>query len=360
MKADLTEYCSVPIEKVDADRGMPFPLYIFLKLNQRLIPLRHANDELYSKKDELFKYNLKELWTPIYFYDRFKSLLEVEPKSEEAKLVADILTNQELPQEVKAEALTALSQDLLSSLHKVTGDSEKDKAEGLKKCKEIADEILTIAAAHNSVYDEAIMMRQSKDEIDHSVAVGSLAVMFAMSLGITDENVLGDIIMACIFHDVGLVHVAPLAREKASSERSKEEEAEYRTHVEKSVDVVRKAKTGINERVFLMVEQHHESYDGSGFPKGLRAEQIDDLSQIVNMANWFDDLTLGNITGTEMPPAEALDSIYETVSSGKSQRINPELLERIFQFMITQKDNFEQKKKDLTKQVEEKALKSVG
>jgi HD-GYP domain-containing protein (c-di-GMP phosphodiesterase class II) len=360
MKADLTEYCSVPIEKVESEKPNPFPLYIHLKLNNRLIPLRHENESLYTKRDDLLKFSLKELWTPIYYYDRFKSLLEVEQKSEEAQLVKELLTNKELTPEVKAQALTALSQDLLSTLHKVTGNSEKDREEGLKKCKEIADEILTVAAAHDSVYDEILTMRQSKEDIEHSVAVGSLAVMFAMSLGMADEAVLADIIMAAIFHDIGLVHVKPAAREKAKIERNKAEEAEYQTHVVKSMEVLKKAKPGINERVFLMVSQHHENYDGSGYPEGLIANQIDDLSQVVNLANWFEDLTLGNITGAPIGPAEALDMIYEANSNGNEKRVSPELMERIFNFMMQQKDDFEQKKADLQKKIEAEAKKAVG
>lgn len=361
MKANLTEFSSVPIEKVESDKGMPFPLYIFLKLNNRLIPLRNENDALYSKRDELLKHNLKELWTPIYYYDRFKQLLEIKPKGEEAQLINDLLTNNTISQEVKAQALTALSQDLLSNIHKVTGDSEKDKQEALQKCKEVADEILTIAAAHDSVYDEILALRQSKEDIEHSVAVGSLAVMFAMSLGMTDENVLADIIMAALFHDIGLVHVAPAAREKPAMERNKDEEKEFQSHVEKSIEVIKKAKTGLNERVFLMVSQHHENYDGSGFPKALRGEQIDELSQVLSMANWFEDLTLGNLTGAVMAPAEALDAIFESAESGGEQRINPEILERIFQFMSEQKDFFETKKAEMRNKVEaqaDKVLKS--
>lgn len=217
-----------------------------------------------------------------------------------------------------------------------------------------------MASAHDSVYDEILTLLQSKEEIDHSVAVGSIGAMFAMSLGITDQTILADLIVAAIFHDIGLVHVSPQARQKSKMERSKSEDADYQSHVDKSIDVLQKSNKGFNQRIFTMVAQHHENYDGSGYPKALSGEQIDEFSQILNLANWFEDLTLGNLTGAPMAPAEALDQIYESSTNGSQQRINPELVERIFQFMVQQKDFFEQKKADAKRKADAEALKLVS
>jgi putative nucleotidyltransferase with HDIG domain len=49
----------------------------------------------------------------------------------------------------------------------------------------------------------------------------------------------------------------------------------------------------IAPEVRLVIEQHHEFHDGSGFPKGLRGSSIFELAAIVGIANLFDGLVAG-------------------------------------------------------------------
>jgi len=375
VKADKSKMFSVSLTSIKFEDGVPFPLFIFLKRNDRFIPIRLPGEALGSEKYQKFlDAQHLELWVPNNFQDAFnayaqylnhtgqpvadlKKIVEgtetlapetpaemaeatapAAPKSEEAALVKDVLMDEELTSEEKAEVLSTVSQDVLRALNQITTRGEPARAEGLKRCKEIADEVLMVAGQSSNIYDEILALRSSQEEIEHSVIVGTVAVMFGMALGFSDEKLLADMAVAAIFHDIGLIKVKPEVMAKKETEWSATERKEYEFHVKASLDLLNESGTGFHPRVLRMVSEHHENYDGSGFPNSLKGMQIDDTSQLLHMANLFDRLCTGKQTGTELAPSEAFDYIYELVQQeGAVQEIKPELVERVFEFMSNEK-----------------------
>jgi HD-GYP domain-containing protein (c-di-GMP phosphodiesterase class II) len=357
----------VDIKKLKAEEGTPFPLFLFLKKNDRFIPIRLPGDALGLQKYEAFlKREHYELWVPNQFQEIFQTyfhyleqqgqktpeLSEVasgavspnvgskEPtaKSEEAKLIKDALEDEDLSREEKAEVLVAVSQDLLRALNQITTRGDAARTEGLKRCKEVADEILRVAAQDSNIYDEILALRNSQEDIEHSVIVGTVATMFGLALGLSDEQLLADLTVGAIFHDIGLVKVKPEILAKPEAKWTAAERQEYEKHVDASVVILKDSGTEFHPRVFRMVLEHHENYDGSGFPKGLKGVAIEETSQLLHLANLFDRLCTGKQTGQEQSPAEAFDYIYEIAQKpGAVQEIRPELVQRIFQFMLSEK-----------------------
>lgn len=367
MKADKQKMFPVSLEKLKAEDGAPFPLFLFLRRNERFIPIRLPGDPIGMKKYETFlrKQHL-ELWVPNNFSDIYKTYLQYQertgnpvstmdevvaaagmalgtaspapPKSEEAVIVADVLSDEDLSPEEKAEVLSAVSQDMMRALNQITTRGAEARAEGLKRCKEIADEILTVAGKNSNIYDEILALRNSQEDIEHSVLVGTMAAMFGMALGYSDETLLADLTVAAIFHDIGLVRVKPEVMAKHELKWNAEERTEYQRHVEASVEILRESGADFHPRVYRMIEQHHERYDGKGFPHALKGAEVEETSGIIHLANLFDRLCTGKQTGTELSPAEAFDSIYEGNSEeGMTPAVQPELVARVFQFMLTEK-----------------------
>ncbi|MGZ3651960.1 MAG: HD-GYP domain-containing protein [Bdellovibrionota bacterium] len=375
MKADKSKMFPVSLEKLRAEDGAPFPLFLFLRRNERFIPIRLPGDPIGMKKYETFlrKQHL-ELWVPNNFQDIFKTYLEYQErtgnpvqtiaqvaalaestpagastssaapkkKSEEAAIVGDALTDEDLTSEEKAEVLSAVSQDMMRALNQITTRGKEARAEGLKRCKEIADEILTVAGKNSNIYDEILALRNSQEDIEHSVLVGTMAAMFGMAVGYTDEALLADLTVSAIFHDIGLVRVKPDVMAKHEMKWTPEERKEYQRHVDASVVILQESGAEFHPRVYRMITEHHECYDGSGFPKGLKGAQIDEGSGLLHLANLFDRLCTGKQTGTDLSPAEAFDYIYE----GTVNTVQPELVNRVFQFMLTEKSAADDLKKD--------------
>lgn len=270
--------------------------------------------------------------------------------------MADALEDEDLSAEEKAEVLSAVSQDMMRALNQITTRGKEARAEGLKRCKEIADEILTVAAKNSNIYDEILALRSSQEEIEHSVLVGTMAAMFGMAIGYTDESLLADLTVGAIFHDIGLVRVKPDVMAKAESGWNADDRKEYEKHVDASVEILKESGAEFHPRVYRMIAEHHECYDGSGFPNHLQGSAIDEASGLLHLANLFDRLCTGKQTGTELSPAEAFDYIYEAIGTeGARQFVQPELATRVFQFMLSEKSAAD----ELQQQASERAKKAL-
>ena len=385
MIADKSQMFAIDLSKLKAEDGAPFPLFLFLRLNGRMVPIRLPGDPIgLAKYDAFLKAHHAELWVPNHFrdiYNSYVTLLErggqkiqtvqeaahnlanaptaatpaegapavaaapapvpasAPPKAAEAQLVHDVLEDDSLSAAEKAEVLGAVSQDLMRALNQITTRGEEARAKGIKLCKEVADEILNVASQESNIYREILALRTSQEEIEHSVITGTVAAMFGMSIGYTDDLLLADLIVAAIFHDIGLVKIRPEITAKGEAQWTQDDRKEYEKHVEASVTVLKESGAELHPRVYRMVTEHHENYDGSGFPKGLRGGEIDEGSQVVHMANLFDRLCSGKQTGTALSPAEAFDYIYETSSNPNAvQELRPELVQRVFQFMLNEQN----------------------
>lgn len=385
MKADLNKMFSVSLEKLQADSAPPFPVYIYLKRNEKFVPMRLAGDPIGDQKyQQLRKGQLQELWIPKEFLDAFNQYLKgigqapltsapekeiippagataapqaaVTPKSEEATMVRDVFEDEELSQEEKAQVLSALSQDLLRSLNQITTRGEGARSEGLRRCREIADEILSVASSNSNIYDEILALRQSQEDIEHSIIVGTVSTMFALAIGFADENLLADITVAAMFHDLGLVKVRPEVIAKPEQKWSAAERKEYEQHVLAGLEILKDSASQFDPRVFRMIREHHENYDGSGFPAGLKGSQIDELSQLLHLANLFDRLCSGKQTSQDLSPAEAFDYIYAAAQDPKAvHEVQPELVERVFQFMLSEKSAADELRAEAEQRMEKAA-----
>lgn len=351
MIADGIEMFPIALDKIDESAQMPFPLFVYLMKNHRFVPLRHKGDPLGHTKNKLLHFNLNELYVPDKYYEAIKNLVEIEEKSVEAQVVREAFEQENLPPEIKSEILNAISEDVMNSLNEITAAGDEARAEAMSRCSEIADEILAVAGQYDTIYDEALAIRANEDDLDHSVVVGTISAMFAMAAGITDEIVIADMILAALFHDIGTNKVKEKIRRKVKADRNEYETVEYEKHVSGSIEILTESGKEFPGKILQIIEQHHENYDGSGYPKGLAGNEILDLAQILHLADWFDNLLVGQVTGKELSCSEAFDILYSSIEVGT--RVNPELVETIFQYIAEEKESFE-KLKEVT---EEKVVK---
>jgi len=72
----------------------------------------------------------------------------------------------------------------------------------------------------------------------------------------------------------------------------------------------------------IIAEQHHEKYDGSGYPKGLKGDEIDISARIVAIADVFDALSSKRV----YKPAFTLEKTLDILQDGSETHFDPELL----------------------------------
>ena len=140
----------------------------------------------------------------------------------------------------------------------------------------------------------------------HSVNVMVLSLLLGRALGLQRDDLL-DIGKAALLHDVGK-HALPLHVAEPGTPLSPPDLQRYRSHVAESVNAVR--RMGLPGAVQVAIAQHHEMADGSGFPLGLRAEDLSRAGQIVALVNHYERACNPLHGAPALTPHEALSVIY--------------------------------------------------
>ena len=123
---------------------------------------------------------------------------------------------------------------------------------------------------------------QRPDIYDHSVRVALIALFLAIKSFFFSQKELVTFAAAAIFHDLGILHIPPELL-KPGRRLQKSERHYLYTHPITGYLLLRKY-TEYHPEISRTVFEHHERMDGSGYPRGLRAEEICLGAQILMLA----------------------------------------------------------------------------
>jgi putative nucleotidyltransferase with HDIG domain len=153
--------------------------------------------------------------------------------------------------------------------------------QAISASKRLVNEVMAAPFATRSLSQ---LQTYSKGIADHSVNVSVLSVYLALQMGYSHALILNHIGLGALLHDIGKTKVSVLETD------SKEEiERKMRDHPALSAQVIEEQAQVSNE-VRMIIAQHHENWDGTGFPGKMKGSAIYDLARIVSIANVFDEL----------------------------------------------------------------------
>lgn len=121
-------------------------------------------------------------------------------------------------------------------------------------------------------------------ELCHPLNVAVVSGIIAKKLDFTSREV-DEIILSALLHDIGKTKI-DLPGSKAMLTMN---EDEVKDHTILGYKLI-KEKLQLSEGIAKVSLQHHENNDGSGYPHGLSNDSISEYSQIINVANYYDNL----------------------------------------------------------------------
>jgi putative nucleotidyltransferase with HDIG domain len=141
----------------------------------------------------------------------------------------------------------------------------------------------------------------------HGLNVSILCMMLAKGLDFTNEQAkaMGT---GAILHDIGLIEIPDRVLKKSPEEYTKPERDLRAMHVEYGVKIGQ--KLGLPPEVLLILAQHHELADGTGYPQGLTLDKITPLARVVSLVNFYDNLCNPVDFAQAMTPHEALSFMF--------------------------------------------------
>src|ERR1700691_5710082 len=135
----------------------------------------------------------------------------------------------------------------------------------------------------------------------HSTRLAEWALHVAGELGL-DRECLADIEVAALLHDIGKIGISDAILNKPAKLTAEEYEL-MKKHPEYGWAVLRQVP-GM-EHASLIILHHHESYDGKGYPGGLKGEEIPIGSRIVSVIDAFDAMVSSRPYRQGLPFEEA-------------------------------------------------------
>ncbi len=142
----------------------------------------------------------------------------------------------------------------------------------------------------------------------HSVNVAAVGTLFGQDLGMGVKDLKG-LCTGILLHDVGKTRISNDILNK-KGELTKVEFEIMKKHPELGVEVLE--ETGIRFREERIVTlQHHENFDGSGYPYGLKKDEIQPCGKIARVIDVYDELTSRTLYKEALRPFAALEKMKE-------------------------------------------------
>jgi len=141
----------------------------------------------------------------------------------------------------------------------------------------------------------------------HALNVSVLAVMLGKKakLSSTEMHQLG---IAALFHDIGKSRVEKKILKKQTA-LTRAEMAMLQLHPKYGVEILTKCAVRDNT-ILRIVMEHHEYFNGQGYPAGLTGDKISKLARILRIVDNYDNLCNNPDSKKRMTPYEALSSMY--------------------------------------------------
>jgi HD-GYP domain-containing protein (c-di-GMP phosphodiesterase class II) len=157
---------------------------------------------------------------------------------------------------------------------------------------------------------------QGRELAKNSVNTAVLAARIAIALKLPYGNIV-QVVTGSLLHDVGMVRLPRKLRDK-EGELTAEEQGRMHAHPLASYRIICK-ELAYPEEVGLMAFQHHERWDGEGYPNKLAGKRIDLNARIVAVADSFEAMA------GETPRRNSLvgHEVMQKLLSGHSRRFDP-------------------------------------
>lgn len=143
---------------------------------------------------------------------------------------------------------------------------------------------------------------------EHSVGVSALLTAFCKTLHLS-QDITRQVSIGAILHDIGKM-VVPNAILNKPGRLSEMEFDEMKLHVEYGQDLIAQGRS-ISSISLAVLSQHHERFDGSGYPAALKGNEISPFGQMAAIVDVYDAITAERVYHKAIPAVEAVRKLQE-------------------------------------------------
>jgi len=289
----MAEYLPVDLSSLKTDTKVGCDLYLLVKsgTDSRYI-LYCRGDAIFesSKREMLLGKNISRLFITKEDQQKYYEYLENNFQS----IISDTKLSSDEKTKIVHGAATNIVKDLFNDPR--SGSIERTKTFAYN----MVDYVLKDTSAAQSLLKIAVHEYYT---YTHCVNVAAVGTLFAKDLGLEDKDLKG-LCSGILLHDVGKTKISTDILNK-KGKLTKEEFDEIKKHPELGAEVLDETGTEFKEERIITL-QHHENYDGSGYPYGLAKNEIHPCGKIARIIDVYDALTTKRSYADAIRPFAAL------------------------------------------------------
>jgi len=193
---------------------------------------------------------------------------------------------------------------------------------------DLSEKILTLAQTQEITLVSAIISANIEHDQNAQSAVNTAIFSFLIGKVMALPNYrLKTLITGALLHDIGMQKI-PEAIVKKNGNLTRAELQQIKTHPLLSYQLVTRT-LGYPDEVGVIVLQHHERWDGEGYPRKLKGAEIDILARIVSVADAFEAMISEKPYRNSMIGYQAMKHLM----SDNGRRFDPDVLKAFLQSM---------------------------
>ncbi|MCP4913062.1 MAG: hypothetical protein GY909_08080 [Oligoflexia bacterium] len=314
------EYFHIELEMLGESQLFPFNVFIYNPSNETYTPYLYGNSPLTEEKKNFLDYILEK-----------GAELAISMKQKKTFLRDRELKEEDIPDLAPTELheLIVKREKLLEE--KMASKEKKGKFhfnDELKKAYENDDFTAIIEEAHSDLICLGITISPTVSLATffaENLLIGdtyvnrvvALSHLLAKNSGMIDDLALGELACASFMAHLGQTQMEKSLSDKAYLEMTDSQRKKYKKHAGLTQHMTRKAGIELSERCMRIILQHHERYDGSGYPDQTKGQYIEPLALVLGCAAHILEYTTGKITGTKTPLQTVLSNMKnKTLSPG--------------------------------------------
>lgn len=291
---------------------------IFIKLNDnKYLKILHAGDSF--SKDRIDKYKNEKKIDSLYFHnsDRRKYI------QYNNYLAKKFIEKANIPVLSKVNILKNVSEKFIEEAFTVgvkplVIEQGREVCETIYQLIEGQPDLFTILRSYQNFDPTAYA---------HSFLVTLYSTAIIKQFEWQSKTTIETTAMACMFHDIGKTLLPKEFLNLRPADMNPEQLEMYKKHPELGLQIVESSRT-INNSVKQIILQHHEAYDGTGFPHERKGSKILTLANIVCLADDFVHIMIDY----KLQPTEALRKILSSQNGVK--RYNSILIEKFINVFV--------------------------
>lgn len=370
----IEHYLEVSFDELKVDTKLPVDIHLYFTSNHHILIWRKRDDELTEKL--LAKYRargLKRVWIHCEDQNLWESYLQsaatpppavepalearpagvtelpaavefialppAPPRTTEGSKILDLLLDPEIEERKRIALAARVARNLLADTVRV--EEPELRTQAMAHARDAVRDILDNALEKAPIgvrkaIDDVWAISLTDPELVHGTNVASFAVLFALAFGRISPEVLGDIALAALLHDVGLTQIPANVVQTPWTQQLGRESQLYARHVDEGLRLLDEVVGELSPRVRPLIQQHHEKFDGTGYPMQLQGFQVSDVAQLIAMADTLESMTSGQWDGQTRSLMETFTHLEKLEQSrNHPEYFNPEVFSAVTRWIHT-------------------------